>query len=277
MRIRTLKPEFWLNEDLAQLDDFTRLLAIGLLNYADDDGYFNANPGLIRSALFPLRDESGSVPVAITHLSNAGYVKLYHGSDGRTYGHVVNFEKHQVINKWKSSKIKPLCVEEAGLLHLSGSPTVVLPSGTGNREQGTGKGNREYEQGASAPETVADTAQPPKAEKQAPDPRLKRPTIAEWLAYGAEIEPKWPESDARGAFDHYEANGWKQASGNPIKNWAAACRTCIQRFQQRPNAANPASNGANRHQQRVVTAEEHGKGFFHGLEGDWQQPDHLKK
>lgn len=41
-------------------------------------------------------------------------------------------------------------------------------------------------------------------------------------------------------------------------------------------ASNAASPGANRYQEKAVTAEEHGKGFFHSLEGNWQQPEHLR-
>lgn len=139
MRIRTIKPEFWANEDIAKMDDFTKLLAIGLLNYADDEGYFNANPALIRAAIFPLRDESGSIPVSITTLEQAKYLELYKADGGRTYGRIVNFLSHQVINKPKASKIKPLCPAKVN----DGTPTVQLPDasgqeqGTGNREQGT--------------------------------------------------------------------------------------------------------------------------------------------
>ncbi|HBS0572930.1 TPA: DnaT-like ssDNA-binding domain-containing protein, partial [Klebsiella pneumoniae] len=46
-RIRTIKPEFWTDEDMAEVSEPACLLAIGLLNYADDEGYFNANPKLI--------------------------------------------------------------------------------------------------------------------------------------------------------------------------------------------------------------------------------------
>jgi hypothetical protein len=157
VRIRTIKPEFWTSEDLAGLDDFTLLLAIGLLNYADDEGYFNAHPSLIRAALFPLRDECSTIPVAVTKLSNRGYVKLYRGSDGRTYGHVANFLKHQVINKPKKSKLKDLCVSEDGVLHLSGTDTVPVPSGTGNREQGKEQGTGIEGKAAGAAETVPET------------------------------------------------------------------------------------------------------------------------
>src|SRR5688572_7960564 len=50
-------------------------------------------------------------------------------------------------------------------------------------------------------------------EKKAP------PTLAEWLAYADEL--KWFHPDASAAFDHYEANGWKQSGGNSIKKWQA--------------------------------------------------------
>ncbi len=55
----------------------------------------------------------------------------------------------------------------------------------------------------------------------------------EWAAYGATLDPAWPVIDLRASFDHYEANGWRQKGGNPIKNWQAACRTCHQRWKGR--------------------------------------------
>lgn len=142
VRIRTIKPEFWKNEHLARLPEFTRLLAIGLLNYADDEGYFNANPSLIRGDLFPFLDDSKKVPTGITELSNLGYLKLYNAADGRTYGHVVKFTEHQWLTKAKESKIKPLCVvsEEAGIIPGMFSESSALDQGSGNKEQGTGKG-----------------------------------------------------------------------------------------------------------------------------------------
>jgi hypothetical protein len=143
MRIRTIKPEFWASEGLHGLDDFAMLLAIGLLNYADDEGYFNANPALIRASLFPLREDYGSITVALQHLSKRNYLRLFSGEGGRVFGKVENFQKHQVINKPNESKIKGLCVSEILLPEHYRSTTVALPSGTGNREQGTG--NREKE------------------------------------------------------------------------------------------------------------------------------------
>lgn len=108
MRIRTIKPEFWKNEALAKLPEFTRLLAIALLNYCDDEGYFAANVALIRGELFPFSEDSVRIHGSLSELSKQGYLKLSQGDDGRTYGWIVNFVKHQRINRANESKIKTL-------------------------------------------------------------------------------------------------------------------------------------------------------------------------
>lgn len=106
MRIRTIKPEFWSNEKLASLPDFARLVAIGLLNYADDEGYFWANPLLLRGALFPFDEDSSKLRRSIAQLVEKGYIKVGKTADGRECGHVVNFCKHQRIDRPKPSEIK---------------------------------------------------------------------------------------------------------------------------------------------------------------------------
>lgn len=107
-RIRTIKPEFWRDEDLSSISAEAALLAIGLLNYADDEGYFSANIKLIECDVFPLRNLSSIVPVLLQELSGIGYIRLFDGSDNKQYGQVANFVKHQVISKPRPSKIKGL-------------------------------------------------------------------------------------------------------------------------------------------------------------------------
>lgn len=137
MRIRTVKPEFWTNEKMSELHPETCLLSLALLNYADDEGFFNANPKLIKAALFPLRELSVSITVGLRELYDIGYIAYYLGSDNRVYGHVVKFSSHQKVNNKSKSKIKEL----VDLSEPYGSPTLNLPLGTGNREQVSG--NRE--------------------------------------------------------------------------------------------------------------------------------------
>lgn len=108
MRIRTVKPEFWMHEGLSALPAETHMLAAALLNYADDEGYFNANTKLIQAACFPLRELSLSIHGMLTELSNVGFLRLGTSEDGRSYGHIVNFLEHQVINRPTASKIRGL-------------------------------------------------------------------------------------------------------------------------------------------------------------------------
>jgi hypothetical protein len=124
-RIRTIKPDFWRDEDLSSVSAEAALLAIGLLNHADDEGYFSANPKLIQADIFPLRELSCSPTVLLEELELIGYVRLFSGPDGRHYGAITNFAKHQVINKPTASKIKEL----DRLPEDSRSPAVELPSG----------------------------------------------------------------------------------------------------------------------------------------------------
>lgn len=145
MRIRTIKPEFWTHEKMSTLPAETALLAIALLNYADDGGFFNAHPRLIASALFPLRKLSRTVPVLLRELSELGYIYIAKHPDGREFGRVVTFECHQVINKPKDSKLSGLFSaaykhSTDGTGHVPDmSGTTTGGNGTGNGEQGNGK------------------------------------------------------------------------------------------------------------------------------------------
>ena len=136
-RIRTIKPEFWRDEFLSKVSAEACLLAIGLLNHCDDEGYFNANPKLVDADVFPLRELSFPTTTLLQELSKIGYIQVFQGSDGKVYGQVTNFEKHQVINKKTPSKIKHLCK----LPQDYGSDQVALPigkEGKGKEEEGKG-------------------------------------------------------------------------------------------------------------------------------------------
>jgi hypothetical protein len=138
MRIRTVKPEFWTNETMARRPEFTRLLALALINYADDEGYFLINKDVLRGSLFPFLEDSGSIPGALRELSGDGYLTIYADDKGRPIGHITKFSTHQKISKPTPSKIKGLCVSPGGLQEDSGSPTGVLQVGSGS---GSGSGS----------------------------------------------------------------------------------------------------------------------------------------
>lgn len=108
MRIRTIKPEFWANEKMSAMPDAARLLALGLLNYSDDEGYFWANEKMIRGALRPFDDDSTIIRRSLAQLASIGYLMIGKTDDGRECGVIVNFAKHQKIDRPKPSEIKGL-------------------------------------------------------------------------------------------------------------------------------------------------------------------------
>lgn len=141
-RIRTIKPEFWTDEKLSELPEATLILAAALLNYADDEGFFNANISLIKAACSPLREPSVSIHDSLQALANIGYVRLGRAKDNRSYGHIVAFKKHQVINRPSASRIKDLDIEWSDSLNTHGTfseDSVGEWKGTGNREMEQGK------------------------------------------------------------------------------------------------------------------------------------------
>lgn len=90
------------------MPDFTKLLAIGLLNYADDHGYFWANPLMIRGALFPFDEDSSKVRRALAQLVEEGYLRIGKAPDGREGGHIIKFSNHQRVDRPADSDIQPL-------------------------------------------------------------------------------------------------------------------------------------------------------------------------
>jgi hypothetical protein len=137
MRIRTIKPEFWSHPIMGRLDDFTKLLAIGLLNMADDEGLFVADVSIIKSSLMPFTEDSVRIHGALTDLSRHGWIEIRRHPERGSLGMVVNFKKHQVINRPTASKIRTYW--DSLRTHGGLTEDSVLEQGTGNREQGTGK------------------------------------------------------------------------------------------------------------------------------------------
>ena len=119
-RIRTVKPSFWKHEELSELPECVHMLAGALLNYADDEGYFNANAKLVKAECCPLREPSVSIHDSLIQLSKIGYVRLGTAPDGKRYGHVINFEEHQRVNRKTDSKIKKLHItwDDSSIAHV---------------------------------------------------------------------------------------------------------------------------------------------------------------
>ena len=109
-RIRTIKPEAFISESLAEVSVEAERTFFGLLTQADDYGRHRDNAAIIAGLLWPLRAEHTSVHVEddLTQLAQAGLVCRYTGCDGRRYLHIVTWHEHQKIDKPSQSRM-PAC------------------------------------------------------------------------------------------------------------------------------------------------------------------------
>jgi hypothetical protein len=99
-RIRTIKPQFWLDETLGTIPREARLLYVGLWNLCDDRGVFEFRPDKIRVQLFPYdKDVSkGTVEKWLTALVDIKNVVTFQ-ENGEPFGYIPTFLKHQEIKK----------------------------------------------------------------------------------------------------------------------------------------------------------------------------------
>lgn len=168
-RIRTVKPEMAQDEDLSECSIEAQLLAVRILTHSDDEGYFRANTKLVKATCFPLADfDSMKIQGMLIELSNAGYLRLFEGSNGKEFGHVIGFTKHQRVNRPSPSKIAPFdSGESSGGAAFKGFNERSLNYHGGltpGNEQGKEQG-KEHEESAAKASPAAGT-DPPKPEKK---------------------------------------------------------------------------------------------------------------
>lgn len=100
-RIRTIKPEFFRHEGLQDLEqanpgNFTMLVFAGLWGHCDKYGRFEWKPRTLKLDILPFLDFDMAGTLEL--LRGAGFLRKYMGEDGREYGEIDSFEKHQRIS-----------------------------------------------------------------------------------------------------------------------------------------------------------------------------------
>ena len=99
-RIRTIKPEFWTDEKIVELSPFSRLLFIGLWNFADDEGRMVFSLGRIKMQIFP----GDSLDISELFGEIRGKLVEIYTIDNIEYLQITGFSRHQKIDKRMSSK-----------------------------------------------------------------------------------------------------------------------------------------------------------------------------
>ncbi|MEU3529181.1 hypothetical protein AB0E62_35925 [Streptomyces sp. NPDC038707] len=161
-RIRSIKPEFFTSLTIAEQPLSARLTFIGLWTYVDDNGVGQADPRLIRAAIWPLEEAPDILQRTredLQSLQEGRLITLYEAS-GRPLVYVNSWTEHQKVSHPRKPRFPTPCeVRQASDLHTSDSPedyrrtpeTLQSPpeddapeQGAGSREQGKGiEGNPE--------------------------------------------------------------------------------------------------------------------------------------
>ncbi|GHD48687.1 hypothetical protein [Streptomyces mirabilis] len=110
-RIRTVKPDLFVNERVAACSVTAVVTYIGLFTQSDDHGRHRDNPAIIAGLLWPLRAEHTPVHVEedLQQLADAGLICRYTGCDGKRYLHIAGWYEHQKIDRPSQSRL-PVCV-----------------------------------------------------------------------------------------------------------------------------------------------------------------------
>lgn len=207
-RIRTIKPEFFVNEDLYDLEEETglpiRVAFAGLWCQADREGRFKWKPRTLKATVLP-HDEVDFSRV-LHALGTRDFVQKY-TVNGVDYGVILGFTKHQVVNnKERPSEIpNPPEINELTRETRDSDASSTREVRVTQGREGKGK-----DIGASE-----------EAPKTPPAKRFKPPTLEQVQTY---CDERGNSINPRKFLDHYEANGWMRGKSK-IKDWKACVRT----------------------------------------------------
>ena len=91
-RARNIKPGFFTNEELAEIDPIGRLLFIGLWTLADREGRLEDRVKRIKASLFPY--DNCDIDSLLNDLQEHGFIVRYHVNDIKCI-QILKFSKHQ--------------------------------------------------------------------------------------------------------------------------------------------------------------------------------------
>lgn len=105
-RIRTLKPEMWADEKVGALSRDARLLFVGLITMADDEGRLRAMLSSIRGFVFPYDEDVTTTRLVkwMDELASCGLIVCY-DAGGFGYYALPGWHKHQRITRATRSQL----------------------------------------------------------------------------------------------------------------------------------------------------------------------------
>lgn len=197
-RRRMIDPNFWQSEDISRLSPFARLLFIGMISNADDEGRGRANTNYLKSIIFPYDDiRVAEVDKALSEISHNTSVVVYDVAHSKYYA-FTNWTKWQRVDKPQISIIPPF---EDHSENDSGISPELIENDSSLKEE------------KRKEENIKDALTP--SRKKIP------PALEDVQAYCVERNNG---VDAQRFIDFYESKGWLVGKAK-MKDWRASVRT----------------------------------------------------
>lgn len=200
---RIIKESIRTSETVAALSDFEFRLWIGLIVSADDAGRGDARPAIIKGLVFPLRERVTvrDIDAALHGLAAKGCVSLYE-VDGKPYFWFPSWAEHQRIRDCKPRFPEPPAADNPQQVAATrrNSPQLAADCGLA-RAPAESESESEYEYESKDMGTRA---------------RFRPPALEEVQAYAKE---RGSSVDPKAFYDYFTAGNWKDAKGQPVKNW----------------------------------------------------------
>jgi hypothetical protein len=218
-RIRTIKPEFFVHEDLARVSFAGRLLYIGLWTVADCVGRLEDRPTRLKALLFPY--DAVDVDALLADLATRGFIRRYQ-ADGHACIDIPTFLKHQRPGPRELAHELPPCGEVQNLFgSFAKDSSSRAPAGTGT---GTGSGTGREREGVlslSAPAARQDKSPTLRTKPKTPWPEdlVLTDTLAAYATrQGLDARYQWGKFHAHALRDDVRHVNWVRAWEYWVRN-----------------------------------------------------------
>ncbi len=200
-RGRMIASEIWASSSFSKLSTFAKLVFIGLITNADDEGKGIADPEVLKGKLFPRNSAAirlTDIEKALSQIAREISVQIY--TDNRDGTSIYSLTKWALWQKIPNPQ-----------------PSIYPDSPTNKSmgERGRYTRSAECEKDPFLYNKYNNTKERKKETRDA-----RAPTYEEVEQYCKEINAHFNPNTF---YNYYEANGWKVGK-NPMRNWKAAVR-----------------------------------------------------
>jgi len=261
-RARNIKPGFFTNDELAEVDPLGRLLFAGLWTIADREGRLEDRPKQIKAKILPF--DSCNVDELLSALDKHGFIQRY-TVDGKAYIQIVKWHKHQNPHVKEAASTIPApdsAPQEAKEVSVKNSASTVrrmVQEPEIPERAGLIPDSLNLIPDSGFPSEEAPRAQPEPAEEKPRQPKDARASRlpSDWkpsdkdIAYCREQRPELdPERVAENFRDYWHAKAGVDARK---ADWPATWRTWVRNERSqtsaRPASLPPVGGGPNRQEQ----------------------------